>query len=189
MLSLRSKVTRAILGYFFLHEDSRLYINEMSRRFRLDSGNLTRKLVELEKYGILKSEWQGSLRYYLLNREFPLFQEYKRIVQKTIGFQHRLEEVLRTVENIREAFIFGSFAQDQMDQNSDIDLMVIGDHGTIALQRQVAKLQKEIDREINCISMSPEEYRKKSKKDSFLKNIQKQKRIKINCAHGQTRGC
>jgi len=64
MLSLKSKITQAVLGYFMLHEGQELYVNEMARRLALDQGNLDRKLKQLEKEGILKSELKGKERYY-----------------------------------------------------------------------------------------------------------------------------
>ncbi len=171
MINLRSKITQKVLGYFYLHEDAEMYINEMARRFGLDSGNLTRKLEELEGQGILKSQWKGAQRYYALNKEFSLYQEYKKIIKKTVGFEEILRASLRSLAGVRQAVVFGSYAADRMDQKSDIDLLVVGDHSTVELQRLIARIQKTIDREINCISMTDTEYREKQKKDPFLKSL------------------
>ncbi len=171
MINLRSQITQKVLGYFYLHEDAELYINEMARRFGLDSGNLTRKLEELESQGVLKSQWKGAQRYYALNKGFSLYQEYKKIIKKTVGFEEILRASLKPLAGIQQAVVFGSYAADRMDQKSDIDLLVVGDHGTVELQRLIARIQKTIDREINCISMTGEEYREKQKKDPFLKSL------------------
>lgn len=179
MLSFRSKITQKILGYIFLHEGSALYINEMCRRFGVDRGNLVRKLRELEKEGILQSEWKGNQRYYSLNTEFPLLKEYKKIVLKTIGFEQMLKRSLGEVQGLQKALLFGSYAEDKMDVSSDIDLLVVGNHDTIDLQRKIVALQKNIDREINVISMSPQEYQRKQKTDSLLKSIHAKRRISL----------
>ena len=171
MINLRSQITQKVLGYFYLHEDAELYINEMARRLGLDSGNLTRKLEELESHGILKSQWKGAQRYYALNKRFSLYQEYKKIIKKTVGFEEILRASLKPLAGIQQAVVFGSYAADRMDQKSDIDLLVVGDHNTVELQRLIARIQKTIDREINCISMTGEEYREKQKKDPFLKSL------------------
>lgn len=171
MINLRSKITQKVLGYFYLHEDAEMYINEMARRFDLDSGNLTRKLEELEGQGILKSQWRGAQRYYSLDKGFSLYQEYKKIIKKTVGFEEVLRASLKPLAGIQHAVVFGSYAAGKMDQKSDIDLLVVGDHDTLELQRQIARLQKSIDREINCISMTAKEYREKQKKDPFLKSL------------------
>ena len=179
LLSLRSKITQKILGYFFLHEGAKLYVNEMSRRFELDRGNLVRKLEELENEGILESEWKGNQRYYALNHSFPLIKEYKMIISKTIGLEQALRKQLEEVKGIKRAILFGSYAADRMDLSSDIDLLVIGDHDTLELQKKVSQFQKSIDREINVISMDITEYKKKQKTDPLLTTIGRNKSISI----------
>ena len=179
MISLRSKNTKAILGYMFLHEDAELYVNEMARKFSLDDGNLSRKLKELEREGILKCRERGHKCYYSLNRGYPLLKEYRGIVLKTIGLEQKLRDALTRIPGIEQAFLFGSYAGGTMDASSDINLLVAGRHDTLALQKAVAGIQKEIDREINVISMAPREYKEKLKKDPFLKSLTQKKKIQI----------
>ena len=179
MISLKSKVTQAALGYFMLHEGAELYVNEMARRFLLDQGNLDRKLKELEKEGILKSEFRGKERYYSLNPSFPLLKEYKKIILKTVGLEHLLKKALQAVKGLKRAYLFGSYARDQMDLASDIDLLVIGNHSTLELQKKISEIQKSIGREINVVQMSPAEYEKRQKTNPFLKSVHQGKKIQI----------
>lgn len=179
MFNLRSKITRAVLGYFMLHEGAELYVHEMARRLSLDQKNLDRKLKELEREGIFRSERRGMERYYSLNPSFPLLKEYKRIVLKTIGLEHLLEEALRRVRGLQQAYLFGSYAKEQMDAVSDIDLLAIGDHDTLELQKEIAEIQKSTGREINVISLGSAEYEKKRKGDPFVRSISRGKKIQI----------
>ncbi len=179
MISLRAKETKAVLGYLFLHEDAELYVNEMARKFSLDDGNLSRKLKALAGEGILKCRDSANACYYSLNREYPLFKEYRGIVLKTIGFEQKLREAVSGVQGVEQAFIFGSYAKGTMDAASDIDLLVVGRHDTLALQSAITGLQKEMDREINLISMGSKEYKEKLKKDPFLKSLAGKKKIRL----------
>jgi predicted nucleotidyltransferase len=179
MISLKGKETKAVLGYLFLHEDAELYVNEMARKFALDDGNLSRKLKQLAQEGILKCRDSANACYYSLNREYPLLKEYKGIVLKTIGFEQKLREALFAVKGIEQAFVFGSYASGSMDAASDIDLLVEGEHDTLALHKALAAVQKEMDREINLISMSSREYKEKLKKDPFLKSLEDKKKVRI----------
>lgn len=179
MLSLRSKITRAVLGYFMLHEGGELYGHEMARRLSLDQGNLDRKLKELEKEGILKSELRGKERYYSVNASFPLLKEYKKIILKTVGLEPLLKEALGGIQGLREAYLFGSYAKDQMDAASDIDLLAVGSHSTLELQKEISKVQKSLGREINVVSFGTAEYEKKKKSDPFLKSVLKGRKIQI----------
>jgi len=40
MISLRSKVARKILNYFFINPQESLYVNELSRKLEVDKRNL-----------------------------------------------------------------------------------------------------------------------------------------------------
>lgn len=180
MLSLTSKPIKSLLGFYFLHEDESLYVNELVRRLVLDKRNLVKKLRELEREGIFISEMRGNQRYYSLNKKYPLYREYKRIVMKTIGFEGKLKNALRNIKGIKKTYIYGSYAKDRMDTSSDIDIIVVGDQNTITLQKKISQLQKSIDREINVISMSLKEFNtKKKKKDPFIWGILKGKKIEI----------
>ncbi len=178
MIQTRSKITQAVLNYFLLQDGKELYVNELARRLSLDSGNLTRKLIELEAAGILTSHWMGEQRYYGLNKNFPFLKEYKNIILKTLGFESRLKEALIKIKGIKTASIFGSYAQNKMNAASDIDLLVVGSHSVLDVNRAVAVVQKMLDREINVISMAESEYLSRKKaKDPLISSIEHNKRI------------
>ncbi len=179
MLNLRSKPARAVLGYFMLNDEAEAYVNELARQLELDSGNLARKLRELEKTGVLRSVERGRERYYSLNPDFPLLKEYKQIVLKTVGIEHTLREALTKVNGVKRAFIFGSYASGAFDAASDIDLLVIGSHKTLDVLRVVATIQKAIGREINVVNMDEAEYRRRSASDHFVKTINHGNKVEL----------
>ncbi len=180
MISLRSQVTRKLLNYFFLNPQEMLYINEISKKLKLDKRNLVKKMKELEEEGILKSQRRGNLKLYSINQDYPLYEEYKGIVIKTLGFEENLKAVLKNSKGVKEAYIYGSYAEDKMDVYSDIDLLVVGNHNMALLQKGLSKLQNEINREINVINMDDHEFKNRIKnKDSFAIGILEQKKIKV----------
>jgi len=180
MISMKSKVTKTLLNYFFLHPEEKLFVNEISRKLNLDKRNLKKKLKELEKENLLNSEPRGNQRIYYINRGYPLFNEYKQIAFKTIGIESKLRILLEKVDGLENAYLFGSYAKDEMDTHSDIDLLVIGEHKVLVLQRELTKLQREIDREINVVNMSVKDFRNRKKnKNPFVETIFKEKHIKV----------
>src|SRR6202011_5087767 len=76
--------------------------------------------------GLFRSEVSGRQKYFQLNREYPLFDEVRKIVAKTIGAAPLITQSLKKVEGIDEAYLYGSFARNQQDAASDIDVLVIG---------------------------------------------------------------
>ena len=177
MISLRSKITKEVLADMFLRPSESFYVNEMARKHGLDSGNLTRKLHELESEGILKSETRGRERYYSLNKSYSLLDEYRRIVLKTVGVEASLKTVLESVPGIKHAYIFGSYAANNMDSNSDIDVLAVGEHRALDLQAKIAQAQKKLSREVNVTNLSSNEYEVKKKSDHFIRNIEKGSKV------------
>lgn len=180
MISFRSELTKRLLNYLFINPYEKLYVNELSRNLKLDKRNLVKKLKELEKEGILESDFRGNLKFYSINKKYPLYKEYKKIMFKTLGFEGELKKVLRDIKDVIAVYLYGSYAKDKMDAHSDIDLLVIGNHDIKILQKGITKIQKEIGREINVISMAPIEYKKRiAKKDPFITGVLKKKYIKL----------
>jgi predicted nucleotidyltransferase len=91
-----------------------------------------------------------------------------------------LRKNLKGIDNIKKAYIYGSYAKDKMDVHSDIDLLIIGNHDIVPLQRRLNKIQKEINREINVVNMSQGELLKRMKnKDPFIKEVFRHKNIRV----------
>ena len=180
MISIKSKITAKLLNYFFLNPDTTLYVNEISEKLDLDKRNLVKKLKELEEEELLISHERGNLKLYSINKNYPLYNEYKTIILKSIGLESKIKEILKQVKGIKTAYIYGSYAKDSLHIHSDIDLLVIGEHSIASLQRKLNKLQNEIDREINVVNMDEKDFKKRQKnKDPFIEGVLKEKHIKV----------
>ena len=180
MISMRSKITKVLLNYFFLNPKESLFVNEISRKLNLDKRNLVKKLKELEEAGILASETSGNQKRYSINRLYSLYEEYRKIVFKTIGIESKLKGMLKQVTGIEKVYLFGSYAKDSMEAHSDIDLLVIGEHSVMDLQKEISKIQKEIGREINVVNMDMRDFKKRQKNnDSFISAVFKEKNIEV----------
>ncbi|MBL7131414.1 MAG: nucleotidyltransferase domain-containing protein [Candidatus Omnitrophica bacterium] len=84
------------------------------------------------------------------------------------------------IKGLKEAYLFGSYASNKMDSSSDIDLLAIGTHSVLELQRVIAKLQKDTGREFNVTNLSPKEFEAKKKdKGHFINSVFKTKIIRL----------
>jgi len=174
----KSALRRKILLYFFTNPDSRLYVREIAKIAGVDAGNLSKELSRLERDGVFVFDHRGNQKFYTLNKNYPLYNELKSIVFKTIGVAGKLEAALNTIEGIRCAFIYGSFAEGVEYAESDIDLMIIGRPDENVLIDKIDILEKEIGREINYNIYPCSEFkRRKTRKDSFVTNVLKRKKI------------
>ncbi len=180
MISLRSKVTIKLLDYYFLNLHAQAYINELARILELDPKNTETKLKEFEKEGLFKSEFRGKERYFFLAKDNPVLEHYRQIFLKTHGIEKSLKDMISNIKGVKEAYIFGSYATNNMDSSSDIDILAIGSHSVLELQRVIAKLQKDTGREFNVTNLSLREFEaKKKNKDHFISSVFKTKTIRL----------
>ncbi|HBE44047.1 MAG TPA: hypothetical protein DDW17_01005 [Deltaproteobacteria bacterium] len=180
MFDIRSQVENKILNYFFLNENSKVYINELARIIESDPKNIYRILLRLEKMGLLTTEFRGKERYFYLNKKNPLYKEYKNIFLKTTGIEALLRNKVHTIPEIKEAYIFGSYANNRYNSESDIDVLLVGTHSPLKVQRLFYKIQKNIGREINIVNITPSELKKRlDSGDQFIKNIFTGRTIKL----------
>lgn len=177
---LNSKIVHTILSYLFLHENESFYLNEIVSKFNLDKRNTSKYLKKLLNNGILIAEKKGREIYYSLNKNYPLYDEIKKIVLKTSGIEFEIKNALNKINGIKEAYIIGSYAENKMDTLSDIDILVVGNANTIEITKAISKIQKKINREINIINMTENEFKKrKLKKDPFVQNVLNNRKIKL----------
>jgi predicted nucleotidyltransferase len=180
MISLKSKVTQKILEVFFLNEKEKIYINEMAQRIDEYPANVYKKLVVLKQQGILIDSYEGKERYFFLNKDYPFLKEYKKIILKEVGFEKLLKDKLMEIEGIDSAYLFGSYAEGKLSEESDIDLLVVGDFNSDKFQKIILEFQKKSGREINSMEITKKEVEKRiGEKDPLLEDIFSKKHIKI----------
>jgi predicted nucleotidyltransferase len=180
MLDFRSKARQRLLAYYFTNPTARLHLRDLAERLSVDPANLSKELRRLEREGLFRSEVSGRQKYFQLNREYPLFDEVRGIVAKTIGAGPLIAQSLKKVEGIEEAYLYGSFARNQQDAASDIDILVIGKPDGEALAEAVQKLERQLGREINYTVLTRKEFEsRRARKDAFLENVWHNARVPL----------
>ena len=168
----KSKIRQDLLTLFFTNQSQKYYLRELQRILGYSAGSIRRELLKYQKDNLFNTQKVGNLLYYSLNTKHPLFKELKSIISKTIGIEGGLRKALLSIEGIKIAFIYGSFAAKREKVTSDIDIMIIGNLNTSVLNEKVAELERRLKREINISIYSPEEYeRKKLLKSGFTIDV------------------
>ncbi|HEX8817876.1 MAG TPA: nucleotidyltransferase domain-containing protein [Terriglobales bacterium] len=180
MLDLRSKARQRLLAYYFTNPAARLHVRDLAARLDTDPSNLSKELQRLERDGLFRSEINGRQKYFSLNRTYPLFDEIRRIVGKTIGAPAAIRGALETVDGVEQAYLYGSFARNQQNSASDIDALIIGAPREESLSQAVAKLERQLGREINYTVLTSSEFAaRRARNDAFLRNVWHNKRISL----------
>lgn len=176
----KSRLRQKLLTYFFTNPEANLYLREISSLLQEDAGNLSKELARLEKKGIFVSHARGNQKYFSLNKKYPLYREFRAVIFKTIGIEGSLKEIIRQIEGMDAAFIYGSFAQDKENATSDIDLFIIGEPDEDRLMEEIERIEKKLQREINYNIYSKKEFiERRKKKDSFILNILKGPKVML----------
>jgi predicted nucleotidyltransferase len=106
----------------------------------------------------------------------PLFS----LLQGSIGVVPALQRALGAVSGIQSAWLYGSFAKNEADAASDIDVLVVGAPDQTQLATEVRKAEKALRREINYTVLSPRELTQRLRKgDAFVGDIWKGKRVEL----------
>lgn len=179
----KSTLKKRLLAYFFTNPASELYLREIANLIQVDPTNLSRDLRAFEAEGIFTSRKRGNQKYFSLNRSYPLFDELKSTVFKTVGVRGALESLLKKMHGLKRAFIYGSFAKNSERASSDIDLCLIVQKGKFREEpflKEIHALEKQLGREISYVFFTVEEWRRKeAEKDSFVLGALKSKRLEL----------
>jgi len=174
----KSKLRRELLNLYFINAEKEFYLRELERTLNLPVGNIRRELIKLEKIGLFHSKKKGNLTYYFLNKDYPLYNELKSIVSKTIGVKWILKSTLEKIKGIKTSFIYGSFAKNEQKEGSDMDVFIIGKVAENKLIEISKQLEKKLQREINYSLYDYNDFKKKKKeKNSFILELLKQPKI------------
>lgn len=180
MIDLRSKARQRLLAYYFANPTVRLHLRDLAQRLSIDPSNLSKELVRLEREGLFRSEISGRQKYFQLNREYPLFAEVRSIVSKTIGAPSLLAQSFRKIEGIEEAYLYGSFASNQQDAASDIDVLVIGSPRDEVLAEAMRRIERQLGREVSYTVLTRKEFNsRRTRKDAFLESVWHNKRVPL----------
>ncbi len=187
MLGFRSKARQRLLAYYFTNPTARHHLRDLAEQLSIDPSNLSKELGRLEREGLFRSDVSGRQKYFQLNREYPLFDEVRNIVAKTIGAVPLIAQSFKKVQGIDEAYLYGSFARSQQDAASDIDVLVIGAPREQVLAETVRKLERQLRREVNYTVLTPKEFKsRRARKDAFLENVWHDKRVSLIGSHEKT---
>ncbi len=179
-MALITKNKAELLKLFFTNPDRSFYMQEVGKIIGKKPGTFQRTLNNMAKEGILTSEYRGNARYFKANKNYPLFKELKSIVFKTIGVSGSLKEVLEKMGNIKFAFIYGSYAKSKETYLSDIDLLIIGNPNEDELIKELDRLEKKLQREINYKLYSIIEFKRDvAKKEPFILDILRNKKVML----------
>ena len=154
-----SKTRVKLLLKFFLNSDTTSYLRDLESEFGESTNAIRLELNHLANAGLLQARMQGNKKVFYANRRHPLFDTIRELLLKHTGIDQVIENVVKNLRGLQEAYVVGSFAQGK--DNPVIDILLTGtDVDTSFLLMLIGRAESLINRKIRYIIVKPEEKEK-----------------------------
>jgi predicted transcriptional regulator len=94
-----SRTRVKLMGLFLLHPQNEYFIREITRKLKEQINSVRRELNNLKKVGMLKTHSKNRKKYYYINHDFALLDEFKNIFVKVANPQ---DEITKAVSELGE---------------------------------------------------------------------------------------
>lgn len=173
-----SKTRTKLLLLFLFNQTKEYHLREIARRIGISPTYVNKELNNLEKINLIKKEKKANLNIYSLNLKCIFLNELKMIFLKTDYFWELIKKELN--DKVKYSFIFGSFAQGQEKELSDIDLFLVSGLKEDKVIRIIQKLEKFTEREINYVLWDERTFNQRAAEGHhLLRTIKKSKIIML----------
>ncbi len=165
-----SKTRIKLLIKFFLNSNNSSYLRNLEEEFGESTNGIRIELNKFEKAGFLNSYAEGNKKMFTANTQHPLFKDINRIIMKMVGVEYLMDYILQHVGQLECVYLVGELAK---GQNSDtIEIILIGTHiNQQFLNEQVDKAEKKINKKIQYLIFTSEEFEQNKNKDVKVKPL------------------
>ena len=158
-----------VLEFFLTHPSSEIHLNELARNLDIARGSAKSYCDILVDEGLIQQSSKGNLRLFRLNRDDfavkDVMRAYYLLKLKHLDIEH-------LAVGCTSLAIYGSFAKGDIDERSDLDLLVIGEENNID-KDEILKLQEALGREIQLTLLPYYRWETMKKEgDKFAESIQ-----------------
>ena len=162
-----------VLALFTKGYRAEYYIREVYKKIDIGLQTTQRILDDFEYKGILISRTKGKIRVFALQDNqnskdyLILTEQYKKIIflQNNLLIKEIVEKITPHIKGI--SLIFGSYAKEEQDEESDLDLCIIGEFN----KTEIFKVSKTYNISLNIKNYSLSTFEEKKYDDFLLKEI------------------
>ncbi|MDD3066640.1 MAG: winged helix-turn-helix domain-containing protein [Candidatus Gracilibacteria bacterium] len=104
-----SRTRVKLMGLFLLHPQNEYFIREITRKLKEQINSVRRELNNLKKVGMLKTHSKNRKKYYYINHDFALLDEFKNIFVKVANPQDDIAKAVSELGEIDFLLFSGQF--------------------------------------------------------------------------------
>lgn len=186
-----SKTRVKLLHLFYENPNRSFYVREITRKIDEQINSVRRELANLLNIGIITSDSSNNKVFYEVNQKYTYHsalqeifgaKKRRRVAKKVDSIEAKPEatevvEVLEVEEpadlkllgHVEAACLLGQFTR---DESSGVDVLIVGNVNSNALQKYVTELETQEGKELRYTVFSADEFRYRVQiKDRFISNI------------------
>ena len=156
---LRSDAQGELLALLILQPDKEYTLTQIARRIGVSLPTVHAEVARLIAAEMLLERRVGQARLVQARTEHVLFRPLQELLELTYGPAVVLPDVLVGVPDVREAFIYGSWAARRLGEPGaaprDVDVVVVGDATRAALAAAGDDATRRLHREVNITRVTP----------------------------------
>ena len=186
-----SKTRVKLLQLFYANPNRSFYVREITRKVEEQINSVRRELANLQSIGIITSDMSNNKVYYEVNQQYEFFsplQELfggkavrpKRGSKKTAKASESSAPVsdetsaLKHLGQVEVACLMGQFTRDDL---SGVDLLIVGNVNSNAVQKYVTDLEEREGKELRYTIFNLDEFTYRLQiKDRFVSNVMRAKK-------------
>ncbi|CAN5388354.1 hypothetical protein BH09PAT4_BH09PAT4_08450 [soil metagenome] len=177
-----SKTRVKLLQLFYANPNRSFYVREITRKIDEQINSVRRELANLLSADIIGSDTTNNRLYYEVNQKYEHYDAFRSIfggvpldadaavpAKKTKAIKNDVIDSLKPLGKVDLALYTGWFTR---DESAGIDLLIVGDVNTHALDKYITELEKKEGREIRYTVLTTQEFAyRRQIKDRFVATI------------------
>ena len=144
-----SKTRIKLLLKFFLNSSTTGYLRNLEEEFGESTNSIRLELNKMEKAGLLQTNVEGNKKIFKANKKHPLFPDMQQIMQKYVGLDTIIENVIKKLGDVSKVYLTGNYAKGIGGEI--IDLTFIGNVNQEYLIVLINKAEKLIGKKVRYI--------------------------------------
>jgi len=151
-----SKTRIKLLMKFFINSNVSAHLRNLASEFGDSTNGIRQELNRLEEAHLLESELVQNKKIYRANTLHPFYEDIHHLLLKYVGIDRIVDEIIRHVAHIEQAFIINDFALGK--PNGIMDLVLVGDNFDEAkIDQLIHNTEKNVKFKVRYLTVSPQE--------------------------------
>jgi len=107
-----------------MNPEEEYFIRELTRKLNEQINSIRRELDNLKRAGLLKTKTKNRKKYYVVNKDFLLYEELKSIMIKALSSENTIAKDLEKIGEVKLLVLSGQFTD---TPTKSVDMLIVGD--------------------------------------------------------------